>query len=76
MADLKLGRLPDRTPVKLTISLTPDLHRLLEEYWAAYRAAYGDDRSNMTDLIPHIILGYIEGDRDFIRIRKSKSASM
>jgi hypothetical protein len=26
MADIKLARLPDRTPVKLTISISPDLH--------------------------------------------------
>ena len=27
MAELKLGKLPDRTPVKLTISVLPELHQ-------------------------------------------------
>jgi hypothetical protein len=32
MADPKLPKLPDRTPVKLSISVTPDLHRALLGY--------------------------------------------
>lgn len=32
MADLKLGKLPDRTPVKLSVSVSPELHRMLEDY--------------------------------------------
>lgn len=29
MADLKLAKLPDRTPVKLSITITPDLQAAL-----------------------------------------------
>lgn len=36
MADLKLPRIPDRTPVKLTISILPDLHQAIVEYAALY----------------------------------------
>lgn len=32
MADLKLPQLPDRNPVKLNISVMPDLHQGLTEY--------------------------------------------
>lgn len=32
MANLKLGKLPDRTPAKLTISITPDLQAALQAY--------------------------------------------
>ena len=32
MVGLKLGRLPDRTPVKLTIAISPDLKRALDDY--------------------------------------------
>ena len=28
MVELKLGKLPDRTPVKLTITITPDFCRV------------------------------------------------
>lgn len=30
MVELKLGKLPDRTPVKLTITITPDLQARLQ----------------------------------------------
>ncbi|WP_353888498.1 DUF2274 domain-containing protein [uncultured Sphingomonas sp.] len=32
MANLKLGKLPDRTPAKLTITITPDLQTALQAY--------------------------------------------
>lgn len=32
MSDLKLAKLPDRTPVKLTIAVLPDLHARPEAY--------------------------------------------
>ena len=41
MADLKLGKLPDRTPVKLSITITPDLQAGLQDYAAVYAATYG-----------------------------------
>lgn len=36
MAELKLGRLPDRTPVKLTITFGAELHQTLKDYADAY----------------------------------------
>jgi hypothetical protein len=33
MAELKLAKLPDRTPVKLTISVSPELNRALVDYF-------------------------------------------
>lgn len=30
--ELKLAKLPDRTPVKLAITITPDLHEALHDY--------------------------------------------
>lgn len=32
MTDLKLGRLPDRTPVKLSLQVSPDLKAQLDAY--------------------------------------------
>ena len=40
MADIKLAQLPDRTPVKLTISVLPDLLQALNEYAALYSKTY------------------------------------
>lgn len=41
MSELKLPKIPDRTPVKLTISVPPDLHNALAEYAFLYSQAYG-----------------------------------
>lgn len=76
MADLKLSKLPDRTPVKLTISLTPDLHALLGDYLSAYRAAYDDKNVSIVDIIPPIIARFIESDRAFVKTRRSLSAKV
>ena len=38
---LRIGKLPDLTPVKLTISLEPAVHRMLEDYARIYSDSYG-----------------------------------
>ena len=53
MADLKLSRLPDRTPVRLTISVLPDLNQRLAAYADRYAATYGVEEP-VTTLIPAI----------------------
>lgn len=68
MADLKLPRLPDRTPVKLTISVSPDLHQALTEYAALYTQTYGRDEP-IAELIPAMLTAFLESDRAFIRGR-------
>lgn len=70
MADLKLPKLPDRTPVKLTISLSPDLHQALGDYATAYEAAYGH-REAVADLVPFMLTSFLESDRAFARRRKA-----
>ena len=37
MTDLKLGKLPDRAPVKLTITIAPSLNHALQAYAELYR---------------------------------------
>ena len=34
---IRLAKLPDRVPIKLTISVSPDLHQALAEYGRALR---------------------------------------
>ncbi len=69
MSGLKLGKLPDRTPVKITITLGPDLNQALRDYAAIYRAAYGEAES-VADLIPFMLSGFLESDRGFAKARK------
>lgn len=66
MADLKLAKVPDRTPVKLTVQIAPDLHQALNDYAALYAQAYGRDET-VADLIPAILASFLESDRAFTR---------
>ncbi|KQM17300.1 transposase [Sphingomonas sp. Leaf24] len=68
MADLKLGRLPDRTPVKLALSLPPELYARLGEYAAAYAAAYGKEEP-VTELVPAMLTAFLDSDRGFAKAR-------
>lgn len=70
MAELKLGKLPDRTPVKLTISVAPDLNQDLTDYAAAYRETYGEAES-VTDLVPYMLRAFLDGDRGFAKARQA-----
>ncbi|MGR4892677.1 DUF2274 domain-containing protein [Sphingopyxis sp. LARHCG72] len=69
MADLKLGRLPDRTPIKIAIAVLPDLHGRLSAYAAAYAEIYGVEET-VTDLIPAMLAVFLDSDREFARIEK------
>ena len=70
MVDLKLPKLPDRAPVKMTISVPPDLKRTLDDYAAAYEAAYGQAES-VTDLVPYMLQSFLAGDRGFAKAREA-----
>lgn len=74
MAGIKLERLPDRTAVKVTVTLPPDLHRALSEYAAAYEAAYGQAEP-VAELVPAILAAFLESDREFARARRSRDGS-
>jgi hypothetical protein len=77
MPNLKLARLPDRVPVKVMLNLTPDLHRALNEYAALYVEAYGE-QARVNELIPAMLVSFLEGDRGFTatRIRRSRAQSL
>lgn len=68
MADLKLARLPDRTPIKLTVNVLPELHARLDAYAALYAQAYGTAEP-ISDLIPAMLSAFLDSDRVFLRSR-------
>jgi hypothetical protein len=72
MTELKLGKLPDRTPVKITITVSPDLNQALRDYAAIYRTTYGEAEA-VADLIPFMLGAFLESDRGFARARKTVS---
>lgn len=70
MSAIKLPKLPDRTPVKLTITVMPDLHRALQDYAESYAQAYGSEVA-VADLVPAILADYLDRDRAFKAKRKA-----
>ncbi|HVA11900.1 MAG TPA: DUF2274 domain-containing protein [Stellaceae bacterium] len=71
MPDLKLGKLPDRQPVKIAFKASPELAQLLHDYALAYREAYGQEES-VEELVPFILTAFLESDRGFAKARKDK----
>lgn len=71
MTDLKLGKLPDRTPVKLTITITPGLKRALHAYAELYREAYGQAEP-VTELIPYMLERFLASDRSYAKALKNR----
>lgn len=74
MATLKLAKLPDRKPVKISITVSPELHASLQAYAETYRAAYGDSEE-VRDLIPYMIEQFLAADRGFAQARKETSGA-
>lgn len=68
MSTIKLGKLPDKTPVKLAIMVSPDLHLGLQQYAKVYAAAYGDE-VQIPELIPAMLMAFLDADRGFQRLR-------
>jgi hypothetical protein len=74
MPELRLPKLPDRTPVKISISITPDLHVALTAYADSYQAAYGSAES-VAELIPYMLTAFIESDGGFRKARRDRDAA-
>jgi hypothetical protein len=68
MADIRLARLPERTPIKLQIQLTPQLHADLQRYAHLYKEAYGQEEA-LGDLIPPMLASFLDGDKAFARAK-------
>jgi len=70
MAELKLAQLPDRTAVKITISVLPDLNEALVAYADLYATTYGRNEP-VADLIPAMLAAFLDSDRAFVRSRRN-----
>lgn len=71
MTELKLGRLPDRTPVKLTLHLPPELHQALVSYAALYEQSYGAAEP-LQELVPAMLASFLDADKAFARQRAKR----
>jgi hypothetical protein len=69
MAELKLRKLPDRTPMKIVLTVTPDLHQSLVDYAAVYAATYGREEP-ISELIPAMLESFLDSDREFSKVHR------
>ena len=69
MTGLKLGPLPDRVPSKLTITLSPDLKKALDDYATLYARSYGCEEQ-VADLVPYMLEAFLKADHSFRQSRK------
>jgi len=67
---MKLAKLPDRTPVKMTVVLAPRLAQRLREYAEFYAETYGD-KEEVAELIPFMLEAFLDGDSDFKRATRT-----
>lgn len=67
---LRIAKLPNLTPVKLTVSLEPEVHRLLEDYAQVYKDSYGEVVKPV-ELVPLMISGFLNSDTGFKKARKA-----
>ena len=70
---LKLAQLPDRIPVKLTITLLPDLKKALDDYSAMYSRTYGANEP-IAELVPFMLESFLKADAGFRKGRKDLEA--
>lgn len=75
MSALKLGQLPERTPVKITITMSAELNRELCEYAMAYNEIYGQSEP-VTELVPHILAAFLAEDRAFQKGRATRLSAV
>lgn len=68
MEKIKLPKLPERTPSKLTINVMPDLADALADYAIFYRASYGLEEP-VSEIIPAMLRAFVDGDRSFQKAR-------
>ena len=71
---LRLAKLPDRTPVKITMIVSPDLNRMLQDYAAFYAKAYGSEEA-VAELCPFMLQAFMEADKGFQKARKGADIS-
>ncbi len=69
MTVLKLARLPDRVPVKIAITVLPDLKKALDDYARLYASTYGADEQ-VSELIPYMLDSFLRADSAFRKGRK------
>lgn len=69
MAQLRLAQLPERTPVRLVLHISPNLEEALAAYAALYEEHYGRAET-VADLVPAMLESFLASDRTFQSARR------
>lgn len=67
---IRLSKLPDRTPVRMSISVEPELHAALSDYAQIYAQSYGAQEKPET-LMPAMLEAFLAADSGFKRARRA-----
>ena len=70
---LKLAEIPNRTPVKLTLSVDPDIFQALSDYADIYEQTYGR-REEIEQIAPMMLATFLSSDAAFKRARRDLHA--
>ena len=70
--NLKIGPLPDTTPVKLTIAVDPEMKASLDLYRQIYEQPY-QEKASVAALIPSMLQAFLASDSGFKKARKALS---
>ena len=70
---LRLAQLPDRTPVRISVSVDPELAAALRDYAEIYGTTYGTQEKTET-LIPAMLENFLGSDAGFKRARRALHA--
>ena len=71
---LRLAKLPDRTPVRMNVSVDPELASALGDYAQIYGQTYGTTEKPET-LIPAMLETFLGSDAGFKRARRALNAN-
>jgi hypothetical protein len=75
VAKLKLGRIEDDKPVRLTIELPAAIHRDLVAYAETLGRETGQGTVEPAKLIGPMLARFMATDRAFAKLRRTRSAS-
>lgn len=75
---LRIGKLPDLTPVKMAIQVDPELHQLLEDYARIYNETYEtyDSSVGPAALVPSMLDRFLASDTGFKKARRKLGSSL
>lgn len=70
MTGLRLKKIADKTPVKITLSLPPEVHADLLIYAEIYRKEHGSQETQQV-LAAQMIATFMQGDTQFRKDKRS-----